>query len=113
MRLTRRTAGDERPKQFCLFVGAETLLDRTRARVARSVRPDRTCLVLTSSHEPFYPPLLAKGPGQLGQRSRREHRVPERLRAARRHATTCWSKDRPSHGVRLWIWGVDAPPLPP
>jgi mannose-1-phosphate guanylyltransferase len=60
--LTRRIAGDERPKQFCPFVGGETLLDRTRARVARCVRPDRTCLVLTSSHEPFYAPLLAKGP---------------------------------------------------
>ena len=60
--LTRRIAGDERPKQFCPFVGGETLLDRTRARVARSVRPDRTCLVLTRSHETFYAPLLAEGP---------------------------------------------------
>jgi mannose-1-phosphate guanylyltransferase len=60
--LTRRIAGDERPKQFCLFVGSETLLDRTRARVARTVRPDRTCLVLTRRHEAFYAPLLAKGP---------------------------------------------------
>ena len=60
--LTRRIAGDERPKQFCRFVGGETLLDRTRVRVARSVRPDRTCLVLTRSHESFYAPLLGKGP---------------------------------------------------
>ena len=60
--LTRRIAGDERPKQFCPFVDGETLLDRTRARVARSVGPHRTCLVLTSSHEPFYGPLLARGP---------------------------------------------------
>jgi mannose-1-phosphate guanylyltransferase len=60
--LTRRIAGDERPKQFCPFVGGETLLERTRARVARAVRPDRTCLVLTRAHESFYAPLLAKGP---------------------------------------------------
>jgi mannose-1-phosphate guanylyltransferase len=60
--LTRRIAGDERPKQFCPFVGGETLLDRTRARVARTVRPERTCLVLTRRHERFYAPLLAKGP---------------------------------------------------
>jgi mannose-1-phosphate guanylyltransferase len=60
--LTRRIAGEERPKQFCPFLDGETLLDRTRARVARTVRPDRTCLVLTRSHERFYAPLLAKGP---------------------------------------------------
>jgi mannose-1-phosphate guanylyltransferase len=60
--LTRRIAGDERPKQFCPFMDGETLLDRTRARVARIVRPDRTCLVLTHPHEPFYAPLLAEGP---------------------------------------------------
>ena len=60
--LTRRIAGDERPKQFCPFMNGETLLDRTRARLARMVRPDRTCLVLTRRHEPFYAPLLAEGP---------------------------------------------------
>jgi mannose-1-phosphate guanylyltransferase len=60
--LTRRIAGDERPKQFCPFVDGETLLDRTRARVHRIVPPDRTCLVLTRHHEPFYAPLLAEGP---------------------------------------------------
>jgi mannose-1-phosphate guanylyltransferase len=60
--LTRRIAGDERPKQFCPFVDGETLLDRTRARVHRLVPPDRTCLVLTRHHEPFYAPVLAKEP---------------------------------------------------
>jgi mannose-1-phosphate guanylyltransferase len=61
--LTRRVAGDERPKQFCPFVDGQTLFDRTRARVGRIVPPDRTCLVLTRHHEPFYAPLLARGPG--------------------------------------------------
>jgi mannose-1-phosphate guanylyltransferase len=37
------------------------LLDRTRTRVARIVRPDHTCLVLTRGHEPFCAPLLSKG----------------------------------------------------
>ena len=60
--LTRRIAGDERPKQFCLLVNGVTMLDSTRARVARLVRPDRTCLVLTRSHERFYAPLLAADP---------------------------------------------------
>ncbi len=60
--LTRRIAGDERPKQFCPLVDGATLLDWTRARVARTVRPDRTCLVLTRSHERFYAPLLAEEP---------------------------------------------------
>ena len=59
--LTRRIAGDERPKQFCPFVDGETPLDRTRARVGRIVGPDRTCLVLTRTHEPFYAPLIAEG----------------------------------------------------
>ena len=57
--LTRRIAGDERPKQFCPVLGGQTLLDRTRARVARIVQPERTCLVLTRPHEPFYASLLA------------------------------------------------------
>ncbi|HEX2500323.1 MAG TPA: sugar phosphate nucleotidyltransferase [Methylomirabilota bacterium] len=61
--LTRRIAGDERPKQLCPFGDGQTLLDRTRARVDRIVPPDRTCLVLTRHHEPFYAPLLATGPG--------------------------------------------------
>jgi mannose-1-phosphate guanylyltransferase len=59
--LTRRIAGDNRPKQFCALADGVTLLDGTRARVARTVRPDRTCLVLTRSHERFYAPLLAEG----------------------------------------------------
>jgi hypothetical protein len=42
--LTRRIAGDERPKQFCPLLDGVTLLDRTRARVTPTVGPDRTCL---------------------------------------------------------------------
>jgi mannose-1-phosphate guanylyltransferase len=60
--LTRRIAGDERPKQFCPMVNGETLLDRTRRRVRLSVRSERTCLVLTRPHERFYAPLVAVAP---------------------------------------------------
>jgi mannose-1-phosphate guanylyltransferase len=38
------------------------LLDRTRRRVALTVQPERTLLVLTRHHEPFYAPLLADVP---------------------------------------------------
>jgi mannose-1-phosphate guanylyltransferase len=60
--LTRRITGDERPKQFCPLVEGETLLGRTRRRVQLSVRPERTCLVLTRPHERFYAPLVADAP---------------------------------------------------
>jgi mannose-1-phosphate guanylyltransferase len=52
--LTRRIAGDDRPKQFCSVVGSETLLRQTRRRVSRLVQPWRTLLLLTRAHEPFY-----------------------------------------------------------
>ena len=52
--LTRRIAGDDRPKQFCAVLGNETLLHQTQRRVSRLIQPWRTLLVLTSAHEPFY-----------------------------------------------------------
>jgi mannose-1-phosphate guanylyltransferase len=61
-RLTRRIAGDERPKQFCAIVGPETLLEQTRRRVALAVAPERTALVVMRDHQPFYAPLLAETP---------------------------------------------------
>jgi mannose-1-phosphate guanylyltransferase len=60
--LTRRIAGDERPKQFCALVGAETLLEQTRRRVALAVSPERTAVVVTHAHQRFYAPLLAERP---------------------------------------------------
>lgn len=62
--LTRRIAGDERPKQFCHVLGDETLLDQTRRRCALAIPPDRTLVMLTGFHEPFYAPLLAAVPPQ-------------------------------------------------
>jgi mannose-1-phosphate guanylyltransferase len=60
--LTRLVAGDERPKQFCAFVGCETLVERTRRRLARVVAPARTLVVLTRAHERFYRALVAGMP---------------------------------------------------
>lgn len=57
--LTRRITGDDRPKQFCPVLGRQTLLDQTRRRLAFTISPDRTLMVLTRPHEPFYAPLLA------------------------------------------------------
>jgi mannose-1-phosphate guanylyltransferase len=62
--LTRRIAGDERPKQFCSILGQETLLDETRRRCALTIAPDRTLVVVTRAHERFYAPLLADVPPQ-------------------------------------------------
>jgi mannose-1-phosphate guanylyltransferase len=52
--LTRRIAGDDRPKQFCPILHGETLLDRTRRRVGQLIEPHRTVLVVTKTHERFY-----------------------------------------------------------
>jgi mannose-1-phosphate guanylyltransferase len=60
--LTRRIAGDDRPKQFCAVLGDETLLQQTQSRVSRLVQPWRTLLVLTRTHEPFYAGELATIP---------------------------------------------------
>ena len=60
--LTRLIAGDERPKQFCSFLDGETLLEQTRRRVAFSVPPSQTLIVVTEAHEPFYTSLLSDVP---------------------------------------------------
>ena len=62
--LTRRIAGDNRPKQFCRLLGSETLLEQTLRRAARLISPARTLAVLVRDHERFYAPLLADAPSQ-------------------------------------------------
>jgi nucleotidyltransferase-like protein len=62
--LTRRLVGDDRPKQYCPVVGEETLLDQTRRRAAALVTPDRTLIVVTREHEPYYAPALAELPAR-------------------------------------------------
>jgi mannose-1-phosphate guanylyltransferase len=60
--LTRRIAGDDRPKQFCAVLGNGTLLQHTQRRVSRLVPASRTLLVLTRTHEPFYAAEFAEFP---------------------------------------------------
>src|ERR1035441_646420 len=57
--LTRRIVGDDRPKQFCAIMGKETFLHQTQRRISRLFPRLRTLLVLTRTHEPFYPDEVA------------------------------------------------------
>jgi mannose-1-phosphate guanylyltransferase len=57
--LTRALTGDDRPKQFCTLVGQETLLEQTLRRAALLVPPERTHVVLTRRHEPYYRDIVA------------------------------------------------------
>ncbi len=63
--LTRRLAGDDRPKQFCALLGRETLLEQTRRRTARLVAPEHTLFSVTRTHEPYYTAALADVPPSL------------------------------------------------
>jgi hypothetical protein len=40
--LTRKIAGDERPKQFCSVLGSATLLEETQRRTALELAKERT-----------------------------------------------------------------------
>lgn len=57
--LTRRIAGKDIPKQFCPLFGNQTLLDQTLRRVALTIEPARTSIILNRSHEHFYAPIVA------------------------------------------------------
>ncbi len=60
--LTRRIAGDDRPKQFCAVIGDATLLQQTRSRVSRAIDPGHTFLVMNRVHERFYRDQVADVP---------------------------------------------------
>jgi mannose-1-phosphate guanylyltransferase len=57
--LTVRIVGDDRPKQFCPIVGAESLLRQTRARLDPLFSSDRQVFVVSSAHERYYSEELA------------------------------------------------------
>jgi mannose-1-phosphate guanylyltransferase len=57
--LTRRMYGEDRPKQFCSFFGGRTLLDNTRARIARVIAPERTMYSVMKAHAGYYRQELA------------------------------------------------------
>ncbi len=56
--MTRAITGDSRPKQFVPLIGGATLLDQTRRRVARSVTPAQTFVIITEKHRRFYESLV-------------------------------------------------------
>jgi mannose-1-phosphate guanylyltransferase len=62
--LTRKIAGDERPKQFCSVLGKRTLLEETRSRVALEIARERTLYVVNRLHEPYYAPILGDEPAR-------------------------------------------------
>ena len=72
--MTRAITGDNRPKQFVPVIGGSTLLDQTRRRVAFSIEPSRTLIVVTQKHRRFYesvadeisPSLLLEQPVNKG-----------------------------------------------
>src|ERR1044072_9172573 len=63
--MTRAITGDNRPKQFVPVIGRSTLLDQTRRRVALSIAPSRTMIVLTQKHRRFYESLSPEIPESL------------------------------------------------
>ncbi len=50
--------GEQRPKQYCTFVGTRSLLEHTFSRAGRLVPEERTLVVVDSSHERFAAPQL-------------------------------------------------------
>jgi len=72
--MTRLVTGDNRPKQFAPVIGRKTLLDQTRRRVALSIEPAQTLIVVTQKHRRFYrqlaneisPNLLLEQPHNKG-----------------------------------------------
>ena len=57
--LSRRIAGDSRPKQFCPFFGEKTLLAQTCERIAPLFDQGQIVFILTQAHERFYREQLA------------------------------------------------------
>ncbi|HXJ43899.1 MAG TPA: sugar phosphate nucleotidyltransferase [Bryobacteraceae bacterium] len=58
--LTRALSGDDRPKQFCVLTGGDTLLQQTQRRIATLIPPERTTIVITHGHEKYLAPSIAK-----------------------------------------------------
>jgi mannose-1-phosphate guanylyltransferase len=52
--LTRRIAGDSRPKQFCRIIGEQSLFSETRTRLGPLFIRDRQVFVFSRDHERYY-----------------------------------------------------------
>jgi mannose-1-phosphate guanylyltransferase len=63
--LTMRIVGDNRPKQFCPIVDAESLLRQTRARLDPLFSGDRQVFVVSRAHEKYYSKELADAEDSL------------------------------------------------
>jgi mannose-1-phosphate guanylyltransferase len=63
--LTVRIVGDDRPKQFCPIVGAESLLRQTRARLDPLFSGERQVFVVSHAHERYYSEELADASDSL------------------------------------------------
>ena len=57
--LTRRIAGDSRPKQFCRIIGEQSLFRETRTRLDPLFIRDRQVFVFSRAHERYYGDDLA------------------------------------------------------
>ncbi len=64
LQLTRKITGDERPKQFCSFLGTGTLLDETRRRIEPAFSTDKTLFSLTEKHSCYFDNSLRDVPPQ-------------------------------------------------
>jgi mannose-1-phosphate guanylyltransferase len=51
--LTRRIAGDERPKQFCPVLGQTSLLEETQRRTVLELARERTLYVVNQAHRSY------------------------------------------------------------
>lgn len=60
--LTRKIAGDERPKQFCPVLGNGSLLEETQRRAALQIAPERTLYLVNRIHEHYYTSILSAEP---------------------------------------------------
>ena len=86
--MTRAISGDNRPKQFVPVIGGSTLLNQTRRRVALSIEPRRTLIVVTQKHRRFYEPLVHEiSPNLLVEQPMNKGTAPAILYALLRVAT--------------------------
>jgi len=86
--MTRVISGDNRPKQFVPVIGGSTLLTQTRRRVALSIEPNQTLIVVTQKHRRFYEPLAHEiSPNLLVEQPMNKGTAPAILYALLRVAT--------------------------
>jgi mannose-1-phosphate guanylyltransferase len=86
--MTRAITGDNRPKQCVPLIGGTTLLDQTRRRVAHSVAPEHTFVVVTQKRRRFYESLAHEiSPNLLLEQPHNKGTVPAILYALLRVVT--------------------------